>query len=149
MGLILSVGTIEDIAEWAALRHALWPRHTPDDHRNEIRTLLDEPDTKIGFLARSQTARLMGFAEAALRHEHVNGCSSSPVLFLEGVFVCPAHRHRGIARSLVAAVSRWGRSQGCLEFASDASLDNAASYAMHMALGFSETERVVFFRKPL
>jgi aminoglycoside 6'-N-acetyltransferase I len=33
--------------------------------------------------------------------------------------------------------------------ASDALLDNGASHAMHRALGFEETERVVFFRKPL
>jgi aminoglycoside 6'-N-acetyltransferase I len=33
--------------------------------------------------------------------------------------------------------------------ASDAFLDNSASHQMHGALGFSETERVVYFRKSL
>jgi aminoglycoside 6'-N-acetyltransferase I len=38
---------------------------------------------------------------------------------------------------------------GCTELASDALLDNQTSHAMHEALGFVETERVVYFLKPL
>nr|WP_241823604.1 GNAT family N-acetyltransferase [Sphingomonas sp. Sph1(2015)] len=48
--------------------------------------------------------------------------------------------------ALVAAVADWGRAQGCSEFASDAELENVDSHAMHRALGFVETERVVYFR---
>ncbi len=33
--------------------------------------------------------------------------------------------------------------------ASDALLENEASHALHLALGFQETERVIFFRKSL
>jgi aminoglycoside 6'-N-acetyltransferase I len=40
-------------------------------------------------------------------------------------------------------------SIGCSELASDARLENSASHAMHRALGFSETQRVVYFRKAL
>lgn len=47
------------------------------------------------------------------------------------------------------AEARWARACGCRELASDALLENQASHAAHRALGFVETERVVFFRKPL
>ena len=69
--------------------------------------------------------------------------------------VWPRATHSAIALSvavtaaLVSAVADWARSVGCLEFASDAALDNEASHAVHRALGFAETERVVFFRKGL
>ncbi len=33
--------------------------------------------------------------------------------------------------------------------ASDADIGNVVSHAMHEALGFAETERVVYFRKPV
>ncbi len=92
---------------------------------------------------------MIGFAEAAIRQDYVNGCDSSPVLFLEGLFVDPGHRRRGVAGALVAAVADWGRAQGCSEFASDAEIDNLDSHAMHLALGFAETERVVYFRREL
>lgn len=40
-----------------------------------------------------------------------------------------------------------GAGRGCTEFASDTGIDNFYAQALHRALGFEETERVVFFRK--
>lgn len=79
----------------------------------------------------------------------MNGTHSSPVAFLEGLYVQPADRGQGIARQLVAGVQKWAEEMGCSELASDALLDNTASHAMHEALGFMETERVVYFLKGL
>lgn len=55
----------------------------------------------------------------------------------------------GPARALVAEVEQWAREQGCSELASDAALWNAAAQAVHRALGFEETERVVYFRRTI
>ena len=85
----------------------------------------------------------------ALRRDHVNGTSSSPVAFLEGIYVAPEARLQGVARSLVARAEQWAASVGCVEFASDARIENTASHAMHHRLGFAETERVVYFLKAL
>ena len=56
---------------------------------------------------------------------------------------------QALARALTEAVEAWGRTQGCTEFASDALIDNIASWHMHIALGFHEAERVVYFHKKL
>ena len=48
---------------------------------------------------------------------------------------------------MTGTIVAWAQAQGCDELASDALLDNETSQAMHRALGFEETERVVFFRK--
>jgi aminoglycoside 6'-N-acetyltransferase I len=79
----------------------------------------------------------------------VNGCETSPVAFLEGIYVEPWARRQGVAKELVAEVERWAFARGCQEFASDALLDDTDSHGMHVALGFEETERVVYFRKGL
>ncbi len=71
------------------------------------------------------------------------------MLFLEGIYVREDARRQGVARALVGVVQAWGGALGCLDFASDAALDNTDSHALHRALGFIETERVVYFRKPL
>ena len=55
----------------------------------------------------------------------------------------------GVAAALIRAVEDWGRQKGCTEFASDALLTNLNSHTMHRALGFEETERVVYFRRKL
>jgi aminoglycoside 6'-N-acetyltransferase I len=70
-----------------------------------------------------------------------------PVAFLEGIYVRPTDRRKGVTRSLVDAIEAWGREHGCAELASDALLDNTQSHGFHAAAGFEETERVVFFRK--
>ena len=90
-----------------------------------------------------------GFVEASKRNDYVNGTSSSPVAFLEGLYVEPAARRKGVARSLVESVVAWAAAEGCRELASDSPLDNVAAHAVHRALGFAETERVVYFLRTL
>ncbi|KAB2655440.1 GNAT family N-acetyltransferase [Brucella tritici] len=135
---------------WAQLRHALWPNTSLEQHLQDICDTLDQdnPDA-VTFIAESAIGQIAGFAEAALRRDYVNGCSTSPVLFLEGIFVSPEYRQHGVARLLCEAIANWGREKGCTEFASDVSFENLDSQNFHAALGFDETERVIFYRKSL
>ncbi len=131
---------------WHAMRALLWPGEWLPDI-DEAKAMLEKPNL-LTLVARDGDASV-AFAEASIRDDYVNGCDTSPVVFLEGIYVRPEHRKRGVARALCEAVSEWGREHGCTEFASDALLENDDSHAMHRALGFEETERVVYFRKPL
>ncbi|HAV37951.1 MAG TPA: aminoglycoside 6'-acetyltransferase [Massilia sp.] len=134
---------------WLPLRRALWPDCPADEHLAEMRSFLLDPGKYAQFVAYDADGRAAGFAEAALRTDYVNGTDSSPVAFLEGIYVVPGQRRKGWGRALVEAVTAWARASGCRELASDALLDNEASHRMHRALGFEETERVVFFRRAL
>ena len=100
-------------------------------------------------LAVSAEGSALGFVEASKRTDYVNGTSSSPVAFLEGLYVVPASRRKGIAQTLVGSVVSWAKCEGCSELASDALLGNGTAHLVHLALGFEETERVVYFRKAL
>ena len=135
-------------AGWLQLRMALWPADRAD-HLQEMQELCAQAGRYAQFLAYSALGEPQGLVEVALRSDYVNGTESSPVGFLEGLYVAPAFRKQGIAAMLVKTAEQWAREQGCTEMASDALLDNTASQAMHRALGFVETERVVYFRKPL
>ncbi len=147
---IIARATVADAKAWAVLRQALWPAGgDTGTHADDIARLLADPGDTVNLIARDETGDTVGFAEASLRHDYVNGCDTSPVAFLEGIYVIPSARQRGVARALVAAVQSWARQQGCTELASDTSIDNADSQQMHEALGFVETQRVVYFRKIL
>ena len=133
---------------WLALRMALWPAES-SEHLAEMQDCCAQPQRYAQFLAYSDAGEAQGLVEIALRSDYVNGTDSSPVGFLEGLYVAPDCRRQGIARLLVEKAQQWAREQGCSEIASDALLENKASQDMHLALGFEETERVVVFRKPL
>lgn len=141
--------TSADQDGWLRLRQALWPDCPEAEHLAEMAGFLREPDKYGQFVAYDEDGQAAGFAEAALRTDYVNGTETSPVAFLEGLYVTPQQRRQGWGRALVDAVTAWAKARGCRELASDALLDNVASHRMHRALGFEETERVVFFRKEL
>jgi len=134
---------------WLELRLALWPDATADDHRGYMAMELAQPDRFLQLMIYDELRQPIGFIEGSIRIDYVNGTESSPVGFVEGVYVVPSWRRRGIARLLFAAIGDWARARGCSELASDALIDNEISQRAHRALGFRETDRVVYFAKPL
>jgi aminoglycoside 6'-N-acetyltransferase I len=132
---------------WLALRLRLWPQGSEAEYLREMADVLARGH--FVRLATDEKGSAVGFVEASKRVDYVNGASSSPVAFLEGLYVEPASRRNGVARALVAAVEAWASAQGCAELASDSPLENVAAHAVHRALGFTETERVVYFCRAL
>ena len=144
----ITLCTLADLDDWTRLRVALWPDYSPQELRAGAEAMLDDPGEAIALICRIK-GQPAGFAEGSIRRDYVNGCETSPVTFLEGIYVVPAHRNQHVAETLVDRVADWGRALGCVEYASDALLENEDSHAFHAAIGFVETERVVYFRKQL
>jgi aminoglycoside 6'-N-acetyltransferase I len=137
-----------DDGVWIRLREALWPG-SADDHRREIAEYFRSPRLASACLVAELSAvGVVGFAEVGLR-PYAEGCRSSPVGYLEGIFVAEPYRARGVGTALVEAAEQWARDRGCTEMASDRELDNEGSGIFHAAVGYQEVERIVCFRKPL
>ena len=138
-----------DLGEWIRMRAALWPDDI-DEHRAAAERFFagqrHEPAEVL--LAFDDSGRAVGFVELSIRNI-VDSCSSDRVAYLEGWYVEPSVRRRGVGSALVAAAERWGVGQRCTEFGSDSLIDNEVSHRAHRALGFEETGRVVNFRKDL
>jgi len=79
----------------------------------------------------------------------VEGTETSPVGYLEGIFIEDAYRRKGFAKQLLTACETWAKEQGCTEFASDCELTNTESLKFHLGLGFEEANRVICFKKKL
>lgn len=139
--------TPDNIYTVAALAQKLWPHHTQVELAMEFEEILANGETAI-FLAYEDGAAV-GFAQCQLRHDYVEGTSTSPVGYLEGIFVSEPYRNQGIARKLLASCERWAKEQGCKEFASDCELINTQSLAFHLSLGFKEANRIICFTKKL
>lgn len=90
-----------------------------------------------------------GVALCSLRRDYVEGCETSPVGYLEGIYVKESCRMLGIAKGLVRECEAWAKEQGCKEFASDCELGNTASLHFHLGVGFQEANRIICFKKTL
>lgn len=125
------------------MRQALWPDQTSAD----MDEWLARPDAAV-LVAERPGGGLGGFAEVGER-SIAQGCSTSPVAYLEGWYVDPDLRGQQVGAGLLQAIEAWARRAGYRELASDTTLANEASQRAHQALGFIEVERAVQYRKPL
>ena len=134
-------------AEVAALACELWPEHSVEEMAEEFDSLLAREDAAV-FLYRER-GEAVGFAQCQLRRDYVEGTESSPVGYLEGIYVTEEYRRRGLAGKLLRSCEHWAKEMGCREFASDCELANEASREFHLRMGFAEAGRIICFTKKL
>src|ERR1700679_2362200 len=116
------LGTSADLATISRLFFALWPDGPLAEHQEEAQAILagspPSPMPLVVFAAEADS-EVIGFIEVGLR-SHADGCDTRhPVGFIEGWYVEPAHRGRGVGRALMRVAEQWALSQGCHELASD------------------------------
>jgi aminoglycoside 6'-N-acetyltransferase I len=139
----------DDLAAWCRLRAALWPAAPEDQLAREAAAYFAGTTALVAvFLCEAANGEVLGMLELSLR-SYAEGCRSSPVPYVEGWYVVPTARRRGVGRALATAAERWAEARGYPELASDALLDYRASELAHRALGFLEVERAIHFRKDL
>lgn len=136
-----------DLAEWRGMRSELYEGLDDGFDQKEAELIL-ESDDKACFLALGDDGEPMGFVELSLRNI-VDGCLTSPVGFIEGIYVKPRYRRSGTGSELFAFAARWFEERGCTEMATDAELSNTDGHRFHKRMGFEETYRIVEFRKRL
>ena len=136
------------IPEWLRLRATLWPAVSPEEHRRAMTDLLADEEFNAVFVSLDRARRLTGFAEVTLRMS-AEGCTTSPVGYLEALYVAPKARLKGVGRALTAKAEAWAASQGCREMASDVAMDNEDGRRVQRDLGYEEVSRLAHFRKAL
>ena len=139
--------TKADASAIAYLAIQMWEEHTIEDLTKEFEELIAEEECVVFLMEIEQ--KTIGFAQCQLRHDYVEGTDSSPVGYLEGIFVELPYRKKGCAGELLKQCEQWAREQGCLEFASDCELGNTVSLDFHLKMGFEEAGRIICFTKQL
>lgn len=137
----------EDVQTVSNLALQLWPNHTLAEFNDEMVQLIDAENAAI-FLAYVDD-EAVGFAQCQLRTDYVEGTHSSPVGYLEGLFVKEQYRQKGFGKLLIGSCEHWAKHKGCLQFASDCEIQNLESLAVHLKLGFTEANRIICFTKQL
>lgn len=138
--------TLNEAQTIAELAIQMWNSHTIEELKLDFEGYMQSGGAV--FLAWNSD-EAVGFAQCGLRHDYVEGTDSSPVGYLEGVFVSSEYRRQGIAKILLMACQNWAKEQGCVEFASDCELTNEESLRFHSNMGFEEANRIICFTKRL
>ncbi|OCA90288.1 aminoglycoside 6'-N-acetyltransferase [Pseudobacillus wudalianchiensis] len=144
---MLREATLLEAKEAAQLALLLWTGHTLEGFIQEMTHLIDQPDAIIILAYHDSEA--IGFVQCQLRYDYVEGTCSSPVGYLEGVYVKEVFRKQGVVKKLVNTCENWAKKKGCHELASDCELEHEESLAMHLKLGFNEANRIICFKKIL
>ena len=130
--------TTADLAAWLAMRRQLWPEEGEEGLAADA---ADLRSGRLGVFVWDEGRELLGFAEVTMR-SIVDGATTTPTGYLEGWWVHPEHRRRGIGRALVDAAGEWAQRRGASEMGSDSVLGNTLGEEAHRALGFEEVGAV-------
>lgn len=136
-----------DVERLANLAVLMWKKHTVQDLIDEFSKIMLKGNSQF-FLKYEQDIPV-GFAQCQLRNDYVEGTDTSPVGYLEGVFVKENYRHKGYAKELLSNCEKWAKMMVCVEFASDCEIDNDNSFKFHKAMNFTEANRIICFTKKL
>ena len=154
-----------DLETLAKLASEMWHNHSINELINEFSEIMingnhsvEELNNEFSDLFMKEEAQFflkyendipVGFAQCQLRYDYVEGTSTSPVGYLEGIFVKESYRSKGYAKELLTECEVWAKGNGCQEFASDCEIDNINSLHFHKAMNFTEANRIICFTKLL
>ena len=136
-----------DVNAVASLASFMWCAHSLTELSASFSSIISSENAMVWVC--EQDEKIVGFAQCGLRFDYVEGTKSSPVGYLEGIYVAQEYRHRGIAKKLTEACCQWAITRGCKEFASDCEISNEESIRFHQRCGFIEANRIVCFTKKL
>jgi len=136
-----------DLEILANLAVQMWDHHSVSELAAEFSEIISKG--KSQFFLKYKNDIPIGFAQCQLRYDYVEGTRTTPVGYLEGIFIKEEYRNKGYAKELLAECEAWARDNGCKEFASDCEINNTDSFHFHKAMNFTEANRIICFTKAL
>lgn len=140
----LNIATVANVTDLAL---KLWPENDWNELHDEFDNLLISKKDKV-YLAAIED-EVVGFIHMSLRVDYVEGSTTSPVGYIEAIYVEEKYRGKGISRRLIETGVQWVKAMGCSQVASDTELHNTDSQAFHKRIGFKEAGIIVTFIKDI
>jgi aminoglycoside 6'-N-acetyltransferase I len=147
--------TTNDFDQWLRMRKLLYPECSQEELLSEIEKIFYEKSVVgeldyVVFVYEIETNTLGGFIETSIR-QNVSKCESSPVGYIESLYVDTDIRRNGIGRDLVSESEKWIIEKNCTEFAVDTDPEEKGTIEFYLSCGFTEVERneneVLFVKK--
>ncbi|HMI01140.1 MAG TPA: GNAT family N-acetyltransferase [Pedobacter sp.] len=100
---------------WLEMATDLWPDYITADLESVYQEIMRSE--KFEILLYQQNGSPIGFIYLGLRADYVEGSDSSPTGYVEGIYVNPDFRKKGIAKALYQAGETWAKQRGCSQMA--------------------------------
>lgn len=142
------LATLADFDYWQRFREELYDDLDPAYSEAEIHRITNDPNMASYLIFEDETDNLMGMLELSLRNI-MDGCASSPVANIDGLYVVEQFQNQGIGPKIIAFSKQWALEQGCTELTVDTELDNHRAQQFYLKNGFKETFRIVQYKMEL
>lgn len=125
----------------------LWSHHTKRSIELELLEIIEDKNQEV-FMSR-KWENYVWFINISLRYEYVQWKNSSPIWYVEWIYVREKYRGKGIAKWLVECAQKWMKEMWCKEIASDTHIENTVSQEFHKKLWFDIAWTIIHFIKKL
>lgn len=136
-----------DFQSWLDMSLILFKDYPPEETEFELKRMTDNPKYKT-FMAKSGNTSI-GFVTVSIRTDYVEGSKTSPVGYVEAIYVDSNYRKQGLAKLLFKKGEHWTKLQGCSEIGSDTWDWNKAAQDFHQKLGFQKEDVLVHYIKKI
>ena len=132
-----------DYAQWRALwdQYLVFYNHTLEEAQTQLTfERLTAANPEIHGLVVELESTLIGFTHSSFTY---STWSENQDLYLEDLFVDPAHRGHGAGRALIEAVAEFGKSRGAQKLYWQTHQDNLTAQSLYKKLA-SKSEFVIY-----
>ena len=107
---MIKQATEKDISILAELAIHMWETHTRPELEVEFTEIINNKNA-VCYITYSENTPV-GFSQCQLRNDYVEGTETSPVGYLEGVFVLSEYRHKVLQRNFYKRVKHGLKQRG-------------------------------------
>jgi GNAT superfamily N-acetyltransferase len=136
-------GDMEAMVKLLGLLFSIEQDFSPDEtaQREGLQLLLNSPDQAQLFVARDETARVIGMVSVQLV---ISTAAGAPSAWIEDMVVREEFRGRGVGKALLARATEWAKSRGAKRVQLVADADNAPALNFYKRLGWQSTRLFVW-----
>ncbi|MDR7870695.1 MAG: GNAT family N-acetyltransferase [Tissierellaceae bacterium] len=134
----------ENLDQLTELALALWSNNEKQDLiKSDLIYIIGHLSNRV-LLAKSDEDYI-GFIHMSIRNGFVEGADTSPVGYVEGIYVKPDFRRKGVAKELYHAGLEWLRSKKCTQIGADIGIDSNMCPDFYLDIGFKEANRIICY----
>ncbi|MCM1386079.1 MAG: GNAT family N-acetyltransferase [Bacillus sp. (in: Bacteria)] len=111
---MIRIASKDDVGIIANLAAFMWNADSVEELTDGILEILSKEDARI-FLQYENDIPI-GFAQCQLRHDYVEGTKTTPVGYLEGIFIMENYRSKGYAKELLNECEIWAEANRIICF---------------------------------